>query len=588
MRLLDYLGLVRRRLPLVVAVMGVVAIVSFALSLSKEPMYEAATRLRALPPAPLSRANEIVEDAGERADLATEAHIIQGTEVAEKAAEILGTPGVPAPALIGQIRVIPVSGTAVLFVVGTARDPLYAQALANAFADAYLEVRREDAGEALDFAGERLSTQMASAQQRLEVAEQRLREVPPGSLAALDLEAEFDLARSELVVIRAQLRDLADRSSLERGYGEIIQLATQAKLVRSSSPVRSLVFGALLGGPLALAIVLLLDSLNETVRGATDTEVSSGTSVIGLIPLDDRLVGVNGNGYRGNGRRWHVRRRNGAGSDDDEHDAPDRPLLAVDADPFSVVSEAYRTASHNLATVADEAGARTIMLTSPVSEEGKTTTAANIAVSYAERGEPVVLVEADLRRPDAHELFGAEAAPGLAELVAGEATARKVLQELRPDFSFVGSGRPVERPDRELMTADLEDVLAKLDAATRPAAKGRSGKNPKNGRPNGRNGRNGGTILLDGAPLLQAAESLALAQAVDGVVLVFRAGVTRRQAAHRAAEQVRRSGGRLLGVILVGVEGAAELGLGGRNGRRFISLVNGSQRYAATPAEHGT
>lgn len=565
MRLVDYLSLIRRRLALFGAVIGLVALISLGLSFMREPGYEATVKLRARPPAPGSLSDSfstVLEDNAVMTDLGTEAHLVTSYEVGAMVAERLGL-DVPPSALAQRIEVVHLQRTLVLHITARAADPLLSIELADAFADAYLTVRRADVQEVLDRTTERLAARLQQVQQRLNDAERRLAAAPPESFQAAEASSQRDLAMADLVVLQTQLRHLSDRSAVEAGFGEIIVPATEAKLVRDTSPMRSLVFGVLLGGPVALAIVLLLDSLNETLRTEDDAREVTSAEVLGLIPVDSwaayspggngngirRLLGGNGNGNgggirrllgaNGNGNGNGIRRLLGSARDRSEEGS----ALTVDADPFSSAAEAYRTTSLNLATVAEEVDARTILVTSPLAGDGKTTTVANIAVSHAERGQSVVLLSGDLRRPDLHELMGADAEPGLADLVAG-APVKGVVQSLRPHLAFVGSGADVDRPDQVLGGANLRRLLDRL-RATPKSERGASDK----------------TVLIDSAPMLQAAEVLTLARAVDGVVLVLRAGVTRRNAAARAVDQIRRAGGRLLGVVLVGASDGAQLGL---------------------------
>lgn len=569
MTFLDYLTLFRRRLPLVGLIVGVACLVSVGMTMRQDPLYETHVRLRARHIAPLSAANPFLENQGGLGiNLDTEAQVIASDKVLSVVIERLGLQ-MSSGDLINSMEVFAVDGTSVLAIRTRAGTPQLAKDLANTIGDVYLELRREEAGQVADRAVEKAQTNLADAQQRLVEADRRLDAAAPESVGAAEAEAERSIALADLVGARSLLRDLADQTALDDGTGEVIQPADSTKLIRSTSLTRSLVFGGLLGIPLALAVILLLESMSETVRSAEDAEDITGADVIGLIPHDDQLAtyGVPSNGKRcgRNGGRRH---------------APDSATLAVDADPFSLVSEAYRTASLNLQGIARDHGCSTVLVTSALAGEGKTTTVCNLAASTAERDCDVMLVDADLRRPSAHQHVGVDAAPGLAEVVSGQSTPRRAVQQLESHFSFVGSGAPVDRPDQSLTRVNLAQVLTKLQSASarrsRGGAKGTgTGNGTGNGSANGKRGATESLSLLDSAPILQAAESLALARAAEGVVLVVRAGVTRRQAAMRAVEQIHRAGGRLLGVLLVGVSREAHLGMSGSgSGSRDQRVVN--------------
>lgn len=585
MRLIDYLHLVRQRLALVGAVMATVALISVGFNMTRQPIYEASVRLRTLPSAPDALGSSVVDVLASSSlsftTPGTEALLVQSVEVGQAVARRLRL-AVPPEQLIKQVSVTGVPDTTVLVLTVSAVDAVSAIQLANGFAESYLEARRADANEALDRATTRLGERLSDVQARLSDASARVQAAPPGSVEAADVTTQRDLALADLTVVRGQLRDLSDREALEGGFGEIIVPATEAKTVRSTSAERALVFGLLLGAPVALAIVLLLDSLSQTVRTKADAESITGVEVLGLIPVDPatrhlryrRANGFNANGHANghgtgaatgseNGHRLRgLVRRNGSNGHGGAR-------LTIDLDPFSLASEAYRATSLNLSSALERARAQTVLITSSITGEGKTTTAANLAVCHAEQGTDVVLVDADLRRPSAHELVGGETEPGLADLVGSHATPRAVLQPLREHLRFVGSGGAVERPDQLIVRADVRHVLARLRA---PAPRRGSG----NGHANGK-AKSPETVVIDSAPVLQAAETLTIARNVDGVVLVLRSGVTRRQTASRTVEQLRRAGANLLGVVLVGVSHDEQLGMGGSygSGRRELMVVAG-------------
>ena len=232
-------------------------------------------------------------------------------------------------------------------------------------------------------------------------------------------------------------------------------------------------------------------------------------------------------------------------------------LMATSLDDVDSIEEAYRTLAHNLRNVALDAG--TILFTSPGAGEGKTASAVNLAVAYADSGRRAILVEADLRKPRAYQFIEADFTPGIAEVLRGDLDVREAVQRLRPRLSYIGPGLPAGRSDLLLLRGDLPRFFA--DVAAVP-------ENPPTARqlrgPRGSTRAAEGTpplVLVDAAPVLAAAEVSSLMAAVDAVVLVLRVGVSSRSAAARAAEQIRRAGGRLFGVILVGAHSPDELGV---------------------------
>lgn len=539
MRLLDYLGLLRQRLGLVITVIGVVSALALSLSLVQDPQYEAGVRIQVRPPAPGSAIQEELERFGLQSDLGTEAELVKSKQVLDAVAQDFGLPEAP-PALVDQITVLPLGDSAVLLMRVVANAPEDAIQLANAIAETYLESRREEARQAVDGLRASIELEAAEAESRSSRADTVMRATEEGTVPWADAKAERDAALFDLGLARQRMRAVDDASAISEGFGEIIEPASRARTLREASPARSMVFGILLGVPLALAAVLLLDSLSDTVRTKTDAESLTGAEVIGLIPADDQ-----------------ARNRDG--------------LPAVDVDPFSAVSESYRTSSLNLTRLAEQAGASSVLITSPLDGEGKTTTAVNLAIAQSERGIRTLLVEADLRRPRTHMMLGVPRAPGMADVLSGTTTPRKAVQQVRPHLELAAAGTPTDRPDRLLAAAKLPDLLPKLA--------GRRAAGPS--KPAAKRGADDAVVLIDGAPMLQATETSSVAAAADGVVLVLRAGITHSKAAARAAEQVRRVGGTLIGVLLVGVASPSEMGFGsgdGTYGARIFSLVGRKKR----------
>jgi capsular exopolysaccharide synthesis family protein len=209
--------------------------------------------------------------------------------------------------------------------------------------------------------------------------------------------------------------------------------------------------------------------------------------------------------------------RNGAG------------LVMVQA-PRSAAAEAYRTLSTNIQFSSLDRDIRTLLVTSVGPDEGKSIVLANLAITMAETGRRIAIVDCDLRRPSLHDVFGLAAQPGLTSMVLDEALAPPFQQTSAGSLSLVPAGPLPPNPSELLSSERFTRVLASIaDAAD--------------------------VVLLDAAPVSAVADATILATRVDGVLLVVDSGRTRRDAARRAKEQLERVGARLLGVVLTNVKG---------------------------------
>ncbi|HET7875178.1 MAG TPA: CpsD/CapB family tyrosine-protein kinase [Methylomirabilota bacterium] len=207
------------------------------------------------------------------------------------------------------------------------------------------------------------------------------------------------------------------------------------------------------------------------------------------------------------------------------HRAAGLRLIAESA-PKSQAAEAYRTLRTNIQFTALDRPVRTVVITSTVPEEGKTTTAANFAVVTAQTGSRVCLVDTDLRRPTLHQIFELHNERGLTNaLVEGLAFA-KVAQATRVPNLWVVTSGPLPPVHGELVGSKrmhdlLEGAAADFDL-----------------------------IICDSPPVMAVSDAVALSAQCDGVVLVVRVGGAAAETVRRTAEQIESVNGRILGVLL--------------------------------------
>jgi len=194
------------------------------------------------------------------------------------------------------------------------------------------------------------------------------------------------------------------------------------------------------------------------------------------------------------------------------------------ADPRSPVAEAYRSLRTNLEFASLDRPLRSLVVTSPGPEEGKSTALANLAVVTAEANKRVILVDCDLRRPRQHEIFGLPNDQGLTNMVE------------EPPFRDVGvaglrvltSGPLPPNPAELLASRRMDDILRFLTEQA-------------------------DLVLFDVPPVIAVTDAAILASKVDGTLLLIGAGSTRREHAQRAKEVLERVNARLVGAVLMGV-----------------------------------
>lgn len=305
-----------------------------------------------------------------------------------------------------------------------------------------------------------------------------------------------DIANAMASELTSQVRDL---ETPEDGGTPSAGVKTFQQADASGSPVspntkRNLALGAAVGLLLGIALAVLRDRLDNTIKDRREIESISGKALVGTIPFDKERK---------------------------THPAVDFQDLAQ-----SSSAEAFRELRTNLQFLEVDHPPRVIVVTSAIPSEGKTTTAVNLAVALAEAGHHVVLVEGDLRRPRISKYLGLIGSVGLSTVLAGQAKVDEVLQPTRYEgLQALASGplppNPSELLGSEASRALMVELRSKFDY-----------------------------VIVDGAPLLPVTDSAVLTTHSDGALLVTRYGHTKSNELSRAIGNLETIGAHVLGVVL--------------------------------------
>jgi capsular exopolysaccharide synthesis family protein len=209
--------------------------------------------------------------------------------------------------------------------------------------------------------------------------------------------------------------------------------------------------------------------------------------------------------------------------------APASQLIAL-RDPRSPAAEAYRALRTNIQFSSLDKPLRTILATSTSPDEGKSTTIANLAVTMAQSEQRVILVDCDLRRPSLHTLFGLSNDVGLTSMILQEGDQIPVQPTEVPGLTVLTSGPLPPRPADILGSRRMEAVIAQLR-------------------------EHADFVLFDTPPVVAVTDAAVLATRVDGVLLVFRSGVTKRDRAREARRLLEKVNANIVGVVLTDVKG---------------------------------
>ena len=258
-------------------------------------------------------------------------------------------------------------------------------------------------------------------------------------------------------------------------------------------PLQSTLLALVAGTMLAVGVALVSEKLDDTVRNPDEIRSKFQLSILGIIA-------------------WQKTQE-------------DEPIVL--AEPRSPGAEAFRSLRTNLTYAAVDAPLRRILVTSPMAQDGKTTVASNLAMLLSQTERRVLLLDADLRRPQTHHRFGLQNRAGLSDLfVCPLDEIDSFINAIHPTkLAVITSGALPPNPAELLMSHTMRKILDRLNHQF-------------------------DLIVIDTPPLLTVTDAAALAPATDGVILVVRPGETKLGALKQALEQLRAVGARVLGVVL--------------------------------------
>lgn len=306
-----------------------------------------------------------------------------------------------------------------------------------------------------------------------------------------------DAARSQRIVnavadaFVAEIEDLGSEGGTPAVTISIIDRALTPGSPISPNPIRNLTLAALLGLCAGVGLVFLADHFDVTVKHRDEIE-DLGLPVLGSVP-----------------------RLETKGAD-----------IYMERDSHGLAGEAFRKLRTSVGFISVEEEVRSILVTSPLAQEGKTTTSLNLAMAYALSGLRTILVEADLRRPTLHRIFGMIGTRGLTTAIVGDVPLTEAIMHTDTrNLSVLVAGAIPPNPVELLGSDQMTELLERLE-------------------------RMFDIVIVDSPPLGPVADPAALASRCDGVIIVARAGKTDRRRLVDAGKVVQRAGGKLLGVVL--------------------------------------
>jgi non-specific protein-tyrosine kinase len=347
--------------------------------------------------------------------------------------------------------------------------------------------------------------QLDSLESRIDTAQSRVEELEGELATALsarqiqDLQTEIANLETLIDGWHSNYTELLD--FLEGGdspnYLTIIEPAQIPYSPISPNVKTNVLLAAAVGFALALGAALLLEYLDDTIKATEDLNKLSG------------LIALGGIGRIGGGKEY-------------------KDKLITSQEMFTPTSESYRMIRSNLQFMGVDQPTKTILVTSSVPGEGKSTTATNLAVVMAQADRKTIIIDTDLRRPKIHKVFGIPNLAGLTDLLRlpAETDITPYLQQTKTENLYVMTSGPLPPNPSELLASKrMTNLLKHLREVA-------------------------DVVIFDTPPIMAVTDAIILSRQVDGVALVVHANRTRREVVRQSVQNLNQVGANILGAVL--------------------------------------
>ncbi|MDX2034609.1 MAG: polysaccharide biosynthesis tyrosine autokinase [Blastocatellia bacterium] len=355
----------------------------------------------------------------------------------------------------------------------------------------------------------------AFAQQRAETMQQN-----EGSISAKLLQAEVDSYRQMFdSLLQSQKGVEVSEAGLLKSNVTITEYSPRPVVPVAPKRVQNILLSALLSLMGGIGLVLFLDYINNKIESVEDIDRYLRLPALGVIPT-----------LEGEGKAKRLLSKGAGGSTElaptgMSGGASNGSVILTQVEANSSIAESYRQLRTALMLSSAGHAPRTLLFTSSQPAEGKTTTSVNTAISLAQTGSAVLIVDADLRRPRVHKVFGLKNNVGLSNFLAGEGDLATMIQVAMPNLYVLPVGPLPPNPAELLGSAKMKQVIETLSA-------------------------NFDYVVIDSPPVSSFADSLILSALVEGVIIVVKAGLTPREMAQRTKAHLQSVGAKILGVVI--------------------------------------
>ncbi|BBD58437.1 Fis family transcriptional regulator [Nostoc sp. HK-01] len=347
---------------------------------------------------------------------------------------------------------------------------------------------------------------LASLYNSRSVYERRMRFIPQLIQTQHELERKVEVDQSTYQNLLKKVQELQLAENRNTANARIIAQALVPEKPTSGKKLIILVMGVMFGAFLSTTTVLFLEMRDKSLKTLKEIREVFEYPLLGVIPLS---------AHKTHSRKLDTKKLT-------------TPEIAVRDMPHSLTSEIYRMIQANLKFLSSDKVLKTIVVTSSVPKEGKSTVSANLAAAIAQLGRRVLLIDADMRVPSQHHLWQLTNVAGLSEVLVGQSEVDTAVNQVMDNLNVLTAGvrppNPLALLDSKRMAALIKDFSSKYDC-----------------------------VIIDAPPALLAADALALSQMSDGILLVGRPGVIDSSSASAVQEMLDRANHQVLGLVVNGI-----------------------------------
>jgi len=353
---------------------------------------------------------------------------------------------------------------------------------------------------------------------RMEAQKREANELNQNAIEFNILKRDVDANRQLYEGLLQKLKEASLEGALHSNNIRIVDNARVPLSPTSPDIPRNLAIGLVLGLCGGVGLAFLLESLDNSVRTPEQAEMASGLPSLGVVPQFLRADTP---------RLQPAAKLALANGESTGH----RAELIAQLRPNSEAAECYRSLRTSILLSALDSPPKVLLITSPLPQEGKTTTSVNVAIVLAQRGSRVLLVDADLRRPGVHRAFGFDRKPGLSTVLTGTTTAESVMRTYPPvpNLSILSAGPQPPQPAELLDGNKMRSLIAQW-----------------------RNDFD--HVIIDTPPALSVTDPVILSVEADSIILVIRSGKTTKDALRRAGELLWQVNAHVMGVVVNGID----------------------------------